>query len=563
MPSNVASQTEDHARELIELRLLSDLGAVSCTSADLQETIGKITGLISAGGYLDWCAIELVENADVPHLLRLSATDPVKAKLAEEIEREALERKWPSFFREAFAKGDPALMVEVSDDDLRSMAREQPHFELLRKLEPRSLVSAPLRVKGYQQGSIVLLRTVKGRPFDAADLRLARELAERVSLLLEQTALFQSMERAVRMRDDVLGVVAHDLRNPLGIITMAANGLSQRLTDASAHKSIARILRSAQRANRLIQDLLDISAIEAGRFSVERRQIEMADIILAAIESQQSLASAASIILASDVSPELPAIEADEERLLEVLENLVGNALKFTGAGGTITVGAASRGADVIVSVKDTGSGIAPEQLPHLFDRFWQAKKKDRRGVGLGLTICKAIVEGHGGRIWAESTVGTGTTMYFTLPATGSPDRASSPSVANILLVDDRPENLVALQAILERPDYRLVTANSGMEALRLALREHFSVMLIDVAMPGMDGLEVATHLKALERSRDIPIIFVTAFGDDPQEIHRAYAAGGADYLVKPLDAEIVRKKVAVFVDLSRRRFKTERAESV
>jgi CheY-like chemotaxis protein len=111
------------------------------------------------------------------------------------------------------------------------------------------------------------------------------------------------------------------------------------------------------------------------------------------------------------------------------------------------------------------------------------------------------------------------------------------------------------LKAILERPDYRLVSATSGQEALALALRERFALALIDVAMPEMSGLEVAVHLKELERSRGIPIIFVTAFGNDPQEIHQAYAAGGADYLVKPLDPDIVRRKVAVFVELSRRRF--------
>jgi CheY-like chemotaxis protein len=243
-----------------------------------------------------------------------------------------------------------------------------------------------------------------------------------------------------------------------------------------------------------------------------------------------------------------------------VLENLISNAVKFTSPGGTITLSVTSREDDILVCVKDTGTGITPDQLPHIFDRFWQATKAQRRGTGLGLTICKAIVEAHGGQIWAESTPGSGTSVFFTIPAAGSrPKREGPAAVANILLVDDRPENLLALSAILNRPDYRLVTASSGEEALRLTLRESFSVALIDVAMPGMNGLEVAVHLKELERSRDIPIIFVTAFGNDPQEIHRAYSAGGADYLVKPLDAEIVRRKVAVFVELSRKRVAGDR----
>jgi CheY-like chemotaxis protein len=144
--------------------------------------------------------------------------------------------------------------------------------------------------------------------------------------------------------------------------------------------------------------------------------------------------------------------------------------------------------------------------------------------------------------------------MYFALPATPATAKRPRDRKASILIVDDRAENLLALEAILERPEYRLVKATSGEEALSVALREQFAVALIDVAMPGMNGLDVAVNLKALERCRDIPIIFITAFGNDPEEIHKAYSAGGADYLVKPLDTEIVRKKVAVFVELSRRR---------
>jgi signal transduction histidine kinase/CheY-like chemotaxis protein len=384
---------------------------------------------------------------------------------------------------------------------------------------------------------------------------LAQHAATAIAARLESDGL----TRSLRARDEVLGIVAHDLRNPLNVIAAASSSLHQRLPDLLSRRPIERIMRAAQRAEHLIRDLLDISAIEAGQFSIDKRQLDTTSIILAAIDSQQGLAASSSVILASDLSPGLPWIEADEERILEVLENLVGNAIKFTMAGGTTTVGASTRGAELLIWVKDTGPGVPEGQLPHLFDRFWQGAKGDRRGAGLGLTICRAIVEAHGGRIWAESQPGEGTTVYFTLPKRERSPKTSAPEEVSLLLVDDRPENLLALKAILERPDYRLVTATTGEEALGLALRETFAVALIDIAMPGMDGLEVAIHLKELERSRDIPIIFITAFGDDPEEIHRAYSAGGADYLVKPLDTEIVRKKVAVFVDLSKRRTENDR----
>jgi signal transduction histidine kinase/CheY-like chemotaxis protein len=384
---------------------------------------------------------------------------------------------------------------------------------------------------------------------------LAQHAATAIAARLESDGL----TRSLRARDEVLGIVAHDLRNPLNVIAAASSSLHQRLPDLLSRRPIERIMRAAQRAEHLIRDLLDISAIEAGQFSIDKRQLDTTSIILAAIDSQQGLAASSSVILASDLSPGLPWIEADEERILEVLENLVGNAIKFTMAGGTTTVGASTRGAELLIWVKDTGPGVPEGQLPHLFDRFWQGAKGDRRGAGLGLTICRAIVEAHGGRIWAESQRGEGTTVYFTLPKRERSPKTSAPEEVSLLLVDDRPENLLALKSILERPDYRLVTATTGEEALGLALRETFAVALIDIAMPGMDGLEVAIHLKELERSRDIPIIFITAFGDDPEEIHRAYSAGGADYLVKPLDTEIVRKKVAVFVDLSKRRTENDR----
>jgi signal transduction histidine kinase/FixJ family two-component response regulator len=453
---------------------------------------------------------------------------------------------------EGLAGGVPAehRSLVVSSAAIDAPCRSEP----MREKGVQALYCLPLR-EGDQLAGVVYMGTLNAHELSDEAAHLLDVLATRAAAAVVRQASHAALQQTIALREEVLAVIAHDLRNPINVISLAANSLLQRLPDSSARRPVERIIRGAQRADRLIRDLLEINAIEGGRFSIEKQSVDVSDVILAALESQQGLAADVSVIIAADLSPELPPIQGDEERLLEVLENLIGNAVKFTSRGGSITVGASSQGSEILVWVKDNGSGIAAEQFPHLFDRFWQAMKSDRRGSGLGLAICKAIVEAHGGRIWAESKVGVGTTMFFTVPAvTSHAPRVEATEASNILLVDDRPENLLALQVILERPDYRLVTARSGEEALRLALRERFAVALIDVAMPGMNGFEAAVHLKELERSRDIPIIFITAFGDDPEEIHRAYSAGGADYLVKPLDAEIVRKKVAVFVALSRRR---------
>jgi CheY-like chemotaxis protein len=200
---------------------------------------------------------------------------------------------------------------------------------------------------------------------------------------------------------------------------------------------------------------------------------------------------------------------------------------------------------DLLVWVSDSGTGIAPEHLPHIFDRFWQASRTERHGTGLGLTICKGIVEAHNGRIWAESVPGDGTTLYFTLPAAGLvAEKKSIDRKANILIVDDRPENLMALEAILERPEVPPHQGDFGRRSV-----EHRAARAVR-GRPHRRrdaGHGRTRRRRQFESARTLSrysIIFITAFGNDPEEIHRAYSAGGADYLVKPLDAEIVRKKV-------------------
>ena len=229
-----------------------------------------------------------------------------------------------------------------------------------------------------------------------------------------------ALQRALAARDDVLGFVAHDLRNPLSAIMMQAEMLERSGPEPDQRDQTPRLLiaRSAERMNRLIQDLLDVSQVEAGQLKVERERLSAVDLTRDAVEMHTAVAAAAGLELRLEIDRGVQAVMGDRDRLLQVFDNLIGNAVKFTPKGGCITVRAAPGNQEVVFSVADTGAGIAPENVPHVFDRFWQAATRARRlGAGLGLPITRGIVEAHGGRIWVESTLGRGSSFYFAIPA--------------------------------------------------------------------------------------------------------------------------------------------------
>jgi signal transduction histidine kinase len=265
------------------------------------------------------------------------------------------------------------------------------------------------------------------------DLRLAQELASRAALAVHNARLYWAAQSATEARDELLGIVAHDLRNPLNAIMMQAALLQRDRPDAPeegrrrSRQPAETIRRAAFRMNRLIEDLLDVTRIEAGQFSVERGLVAPEHVVRDVAEAQATLVSGGGLELRLDLVHDLPAISGDRQRLLQVFENLIGNAVKFTPPGGRITVGAARRDRDMMFWVENTGRSIPQEHIPHLFDRFWQARRGEHSGAGLGLSIVKGIVQAHGGRVWVESTPGRATTFYFTVPV---PSAAEEPKPA-------------------------------------------------------------------------------------------------------------------------------------
>ncbi|MBI5544201.1 MAG: PAS domain-containing sensor histidine kinase [Deltaproteobacteria bacterium] len=276
---------------------------------------------------------------------------------------------------------------------------------------------AELRVR-TRSGSWIWIMD-RGRVFERdAQGRAIRMVGTELDITVRRQTE-EALRRAIRARDEVLGIVAHDLRSPLSVITMQASLL--RRCDTGPQRPADVIERSARRMNRLIEDLLDVTRIEAGHLAIRKRRLRPEQLVAEAMEANQALAASAGIELRLQRTSDCPDVLADGDRLLQVFANLIGNALKFTPAGGSVTSGVASRGDQALFWVADTGSGVSEADLPHLFDRYWQADPRERRGSGLGLPIAKGIVEAHDGRIWVESAVGRGCTVFFTIPSAAAP----------------------------------------------------------------------------------------------------------------------------------------------
>lgn len=246
-----------------------------------------------------------------------------------------------------------------------------------------------------------------------------------------------------RAREEVLAVVAHDLRNPLNLVASSAQLLTEPGLDQARRDSIYGIAsRAVRRMNRMVGDLLNVVRMESGTLSLELKPTDASRMIAETAQAAGATAAERGITIVVETPSEPLTVTVDEERVPQLLDNLVGNALKFTPHGGRVVIAAAVEADAVRLSVSDTGPGISPEHVARLFDRFWQARGADRRGIGLGLTIAKGIAEAHGGRLSVESSLGNGTVFCFSLPmrpvvAAWPPHYSKSPTLG---LADGHPQ---------------------------------------------------------------------------------------------------------------------------
>ena len=395
---------------------LAEASRVLGTSFDYHTTLATLTRL-AVPSLADFCTVDILGRDGAIQRVGVAHVNPAKEQLLWEITRWVRkDAPMVPHLRRALLEGQSTLIPEVDDAMLASNIIDEEHGRLLMQIRPRAVASVPLVVGDRSIGVLVMYTAESGRRYDADDLALAEELARRAALAVENARLYHETEQARRARDQVLSVVAHDLRNPLNTMLMASQLLADTLpAESPARRQVAIVQRAGDRMNRLIQDLLDIKRLESGRLTLDLRPIAARALLLDAVEMLRPVASASGLELVLDAPDDLPRVTADAHRVQQVLSNLIGNAIKFTPKGGRITVSAVSADGEVRCEVGDTGAGIPADQLPHIFGQFWQATRGDRRGIGLGLAIAKGMVEAHGGRIWVESTLGEGSSFFFTL----------------------------------------------------------------------------------------------------------------------------------------------------
>jgi signal transduction histidine kinase/ActR/RegA family two-component response regulator len=384
---------------------------------------------------------------------------------------------------------------------------------------------------------------------------------DREELLASERAARSEAERANRMKDEFLATLSHELRTPLNAIVGWAQMLKGgRLDPASADRGIEVIDRNARLLSQLVSDLLDMSRITSGKLRLDVQPVDPWAVIEAAIESVQRAADAKGIVIFRRLGGPCEPLLADPGRIQQVVWNLLSNAIKFTPRGGRVEVALECGDASLEISVSDTGCGIRPEFLPHLFGRFRQADPATTRhhgGLGLGLSICRHLVELHGGTVRASSAgEGQGATFTVTLPTaalreapaevTPTAPRASPPpapfeatSLAGlrILVVDDEPDARDLVQRILGEYGAEILVAGSAAEAMELFLKRPPDVLVSDIGMPDVDGYDLIRRVRALppDEGGAVAAVALTAFAR-PEDRARAERAGYQAHVSKPVE---------------------------
>jgi PAS domain S-box-containing protein len=406
--------TERRRREETQ-RLLAEAGEIFSSSLGPEDTLRNVTRLV-VPRLADACIV----NAYRDGVFEQAAVAHVDERMGKDLERRRHEHPIDTSGNHPVARVVRSLtpfVLSATRADLQKELNSEEIWDIF-EAPPSDAIITPLIARNKLLGVMSLYRS-KGT-YDRDDVFMAQEIGRRAALAMDNARLYELVRAGVRARDDMIGIVSHDLRNPVNAVRMLTGVMLDTNRDETLPPQVAEyagvIRQAAQQMDALINDLLDITRVEAGRLKVNAKPSDTEELLSDTLRTLAPVASEKSIGLKLQAPDDPPAVYADSARIRQALSNLVGNAVKFSPAGSEIIVKVNPVDGEVIFSVTDSGSGMTPEQLSHAFDRFWQSSRTDRQGAGLGLAITKGIIEAHGGRIWASSKPGLGSTFYFTLP---------------------------------------------------------------------------------------------------------------------------------------------------
>jgi len=413
--------TERHRQQKDE-HFLANAGATLSASLDYESTLISAAHL-AIPHLSDCCVLDLLSEDGTTRRIASVHEDPdrTKALRALEHEREA-PTDWP--LPVAKALEDRSSVTVDAGPGAPPNSASATFVAAVRNIGITSMTSLPLVARGRLVGALTLLATDVARTTDGERLKVAETMSKLVALAIDNAGLYRTAQRATVARDEILGVVSHDLRNPLAAISLCATALNAEGNEDNRRELAATMIESAVMMNRLIQDLLDVATIDSGHLRVDPSPQHVEPLIESVLEMTHSAALERQVNVRVVLPRSLPAVQVDPMRFVQVLGNLTSNAVKFTEAGGDVTISAERADNTLRISVKDTGVGIPPNHLPRIFDRHWHSRRTSRTaGTGLGLAIARGIVEAHGGKIAVDSTEGVGSTFSFTVPIAAIPDR--------------------------------------------------------------------------------------------------------------------------------------------
>ena len=397
-------------------QFLAEASRALAESLEYELTL-KTVARLAVPRIADWCTVDLLRDDDTLIRVATEHRDPQRVELAKALHHNPPKGDSTTGAPHVVRTGKTEYVSQMSDVLLQTREHDPERLRILRGLGLESMICAPLIARGRTLGAFTLLTEI-GRTLTADDVRMVEDLAQRAAVSIDNAKLLDTTQQALRGRDEVLAIVTHDIRSPLSTVMTGAALLLINDAELPNSERIRRraetIQRSARHIARLVNDLTDMNHIDAGRLTIERKPEDPASVVSDAVDTLQGVVAQRGSRVQCDIVGPLPLVECDRDRVVQVIGNLIANASKVGAP--SIVVRVEARKSDVIVSVSDTGPGIPPEDLPHMFDRYWRGRNATYKGTGLGLPIAHGIVKAHGGCMWIESAVGVGSTFLFTLP---------------------------------------------------------------------------------------------------------------------------------------------------